>query len=170
MKFKYFQITESKTIQHIKECLESISVREAKLAELAKSFGALECLVFSGGSIAAFKFKYDERPDKKVWKKVKHGFMPKVKTNERMRVIEIPKSIDYRDVIKKYGFGNEMLIGDQVSGGTGFRMHSSHLKGNAENNFWAIVVPYQKEFDRKVDDSLVEIKEWEVTKGCDSSE
>ena len=170
MKFKYFQITEQSTLDHIEECLVSIATREKSLAELAKKFGALECLVFSNGSIAAFKFKYNERPDKAVWKKVKHGFMPKVKTNEHMRVIEVPKSIDHRDVIKKYGFGGEMFIGDQVPNGTGFRMHSSYIKGNRKTGFYAITVPYQDEFDREVHNSLLEIKEWEVLKGMDVTE
>ena len=170
MKFKYFQITEKETIDHIESCLDSILTREARLAELAKHFGALDCLCFNGGSIAAFKFSYTSRPDKSIWKKVKHGFMPKVKTNENKMLLDIPKSTNYRDIIKKYSFGGEMIIGEPTHSGSGFPMHSSGLMGNRKNRFWAIKAPYTGEFDRKVDGSLTELKEWEVTKGCDSSE
>ena len=170
MKFKYFQITEQSTLDHIEECLLSISVRESALAALAKEFGALECSVSSGGGIAAFKFNYSERPDKAAWKKVKHGFMPKVKTKENKKLIGVPKSIDYRDIIEKYNFGHEMLIGEQSASGMGFKMHSSYLRGSRKTGFYAITVPYQNEFEREVDASLVEIKEWEVLKGIDSSE
>ena len=167
MKHKYFQITEQSTLDHIANCLASISTRESSLAALAEKLGARQCLQFNGGGVAAFSF--NGRPDKAVWKVVKHGFMPKVKTDENKLLEAIPRSIDYRDTIKKYGFGGEMLIGDQAAGG-GFRMHSSFLKGNKKTGFYAINVPYQGEFDREVHSSLLEIKEWEMLKGMDSSE
>ncbi len=170
MNYKYFRITDQETINYIDECIESRKTREIALSDLAKKFGALECLLFSGGSIAAFKFDYSVRPDKAVWKKVKHGFMPKVKTDENKQLLAVPRSIDYRDIIKKYGFGGEMTLGDPSPSGFGFKMHSSYLRGSQKNNFWAIVVPYQKDFDREVDQSLVEIKEWELIKGIDSGE
>ena len=106
MNHKYFQITEQSTLDHIEKCLVSISAREEALVKLSKEFGAKDCLQYSAGGIAAFTFNYNERPDKAVWKKVKHGFMPKVKTSEHMRIAETPKSIDYRDIIKKYSFGS----------------------------------------------------------------
>lgn len=170
MNYKYFRITDQETINYIDECIESRATRESALSDLAKQFGALECLVFSGGSIAAFKFDYSVRPDKLIWKKVKHGFMPKVKTSENKQLLAVPSAIDYRDIIKKYGFGGEMIIGDASPSGHGFKMHSSYLRGNQKNKFWVIVVPYQQEFDRDVDANLVELKEWEVVKGCDSSD
>ncbi len=167
MKFKYFQITEQSTLDHIEKCLVSIKAREVALVELSKEFGAKDCLQYSSGGIAAFSFNYNERPDKSVWKKVKHGFMPKVKTNEHMRIIETPPSIDYRDIIKKYSFGGEMIIGEPISPRGGFPMHSSSIKGSRKNNFYVIKVPYQNEFDRDVDSTLLEIKEWEMLKGMD---
>lgn len=166
VKFKYFKITEQATLDHIEECLVSMSTRENALAVIAKEFGALECLCYNNGGIAAFKFEYSKQPDRKIWKKVKHGFMPKVKTNENKKLIAIPKSVDYRDIIKKYGLGNEMLIGENT--GSGFRMHSSFIKGSRKTGFYAITVPYHDEFDKKLDNSLVEIKEWELLKGMDS--
>lgn len=170
MKFKYFKITEKETLDHIEECLVSISTRRKSLHELAKQFGALECLVFSGGSIAAFKFKHSERPDKAIWKKVSHGFMPKVKTDEKKLLEAVPKSMNYRDIIKKYGFGNEMIIGERLPNGTGFPMHSSYIEGNRKTGFYVIKVPYVGGFDSEIHDSLVEIKEWEAIKGMDSTE
>jgi hypothetical protein len=91
--------------------------------------------------------------------------MPKVKTDENKLLMGVPKQIDYRDIIKKYNFGGEMFIGERSSNGTGFRMHSSYLKGSSKTGFYAIVVPYVDEFDRKIDSTLVEIKEWEMLKG-----
>ncbi len=167
MKFKYLQITEKETLDHIEECLVSIRTEEVALFDLAKEFGAKECLQYSGGSVASFTFNYGERPDKSVWKKVKHGFMPKVKTSEHKLLMGVPKSIDYRDIIKKYSFGGEMFIGEMSASGHGFKVHSSYLKGNRKTGFYVIVVPYADEFDREVDSSLVEIKEWEMIKGID---
>lgn len=167
MKFKYFQITEKETLEHIEACLLSITAREGALAELAKKLGASDCLQFNGGSVAAFTF--NSCPDRTVWKKVKYGFLPKVKTEENKMILAIPKSMNYRDIIKKYSFGGEMMIGGLASSG-GFKMHSSYIKGNRKTGFYAIVVPYADEFDREVGSSLIEIKEWEMLKGMDSSE
>ena len=170
MKFKYFQITEQETLDHIEKCLQSIVDREAAMVKLAKKFGARDCMQYSAGGVAAFTFDYANRPDKAVWKKVKHGFMPKVKTKENKLLIDAPKSIDYRDIIKKYSFGNEMFIGEMSSSGRGFKMHSSYIRGSRKTGFYAITVPYSDKFDREVHDSLVEIKEWEVLKGMDLSD
>ena len=170
MKFKYFQITEKETLDHIEKCLVSITVRDTALVELSKHLGARECLQFSGGSLAAFSFNYNERPDKASWKKVKHGFMPKVKTDENKLLLDVPKSIDYRDVVKKYGFGGEMILGEPTKPHGGFPMYSSGIQGNRKTGFYAIKVPYVNDFDRDVDSTLVEIKEWEMLKGMDSSE
>jgi len=170
MKFKYFQITEQSTLDDIEKCLLSINEREIALANLAKTFGAKECLQYSNGGIAAFNFDYDNKPDRSIWKKVKHGFMPKVKTNENNRIIETPKSMDYRELIKKYNLGGEMMIGEMAPSGRGFKMHSSYIRGNRKTGFYAITVPYQDDFDVSIDESLVEIKEWEVLKGMDATE
>ena len=170
MKFKYFQITEQSTLDDIEKCLISINAKEVALFNIAKTFGARECLQYSGGSVAAFKFDYNSKPDRSVWKKVKHGFMPKVKTDENKLLSEIPKSMDYRDLIKKYNLGGEMLIGEQSFSGMGFKMHSSYVRGNRKTGFYAITVPYQDDFDREIDGSLIEIKEWEMIKGMDTNE
>lgn len=167
MNFKYLQITDKETLDHIEACLVSIESRDAALKELAKKFGAMDCLQWSSGGVAAFCFI--DRPDKKSWKNVKHGFMPKAKTDELKLLQKIPSAEDYRDIIKKYGFGGEMIIGEQVSSG-GFRMHSSSIKGNRKSGFYVIKVPYQDEFGREVDISLIEIKEWEMMKGIEEGE
>lgn len=166
MNFKYLQIINKETLDHIERCLVSIEVKDKYLADLAKKFGAYECLQWNGGGIAAFCFS--NRPDKAIWKSVKYGFMPKAKTDELKQLGETPKSIDYRDIIKKYGFGGEMIIGDQVSTG-GFRMHSSSIKGSRKSSFYVIKVPYQDEFDREIHSDLVEIKEWEMMKGIEEA-
>ena len=168
MKFKYFQITEQSTLDHIEECLVSKINRGDALIALAKKFGARDCLQYNGGSVAAFTFDYDKKPDKSVWKKVKHGFMPKVKTNENNRIIEIPKAMDYRDIIKQYNLGGEMIIGEPTSPTGGFPMYSSSIQGNRKTGFYAIKVPYVDVFDVDIDSSLTEIKEWEMIKGMDS--
>lgn len=169
MNFKYFKITEQETLDHIEGCLVSISVRDNALSELSKEFGARECFQYNGnGGVAAFAFNHSDTPNKLSWKKVKHGFMPKVKTNENKLLLAVPKSIDYRDIIKKYDLGGEMIIGERSANGQGFRMHSSYLKGNRESGFYAITVPYSDEFDQEIHSSLIEIKEWEMIKGMDS--
>jgi hypothetical protein len=165
MKFKYFQITEKETLDYIEQCLVSIEVRNAAVKTLAKKLDAYDCLQWNSGGIAAFCFI--SRPDKTVWKSVKHGFMPKAKTDELKLVGDIPKAIDYRDIIKKYGFGGEMIMGDPERAGGGFPMHSSYIKGSRKTGFYAVKVPYQDEFDKEVHDSLIEIKEWEMLKGIE---
>lgn len=63
-----------------------------------------------------------------------------------------------------------MLIGEQAPSGRVFRMHSSYLKGNETTGFYAIVVPYSDEFERDIDSTLIEIKEWEMLKGMCENE
>lgn len=169
MKFKYFQITDQSTLDKIEACIMSKIKRGESLAALAKKFGARECLQYSGGVVAAFVFGYGKSPDKSTWKKVKHGFMPKVKADEYKLLCACPEQLDYRDTIKQYGFGGEMIIGEPTSPNSGFPMHSSGIQGNRKTGFYAIKVPYQDEFDREVAASLTEIKEWEMIKGMDAS-
>ena len=165
MKFKYFKITEQSALDDIELALKSIEARDLAVKNLTKKLGAEDCLQFQGGCIAAFTFY--PTPDKKIWKKVKHGFLPKVKTEEYKMVSSLPKRLDWQEVIKRYGFGREMIIDERSANGAGFRMRSAYLKGNRKSGFYAIVVPYIDEFDKEVHDSLVEIKEWEVLKAID---
>ena len=165
MKFKYFKITEQSALNDIELAIKSHEDRDVAVEKLAKKLGAYDCLQFSEGSIAGFKFY--SNPDKAIWKKVKHGFLPKVKTDEHLMVAKLPKRLDYIEVIVQYGFGHEMLIGDRVPNGTAFRMHSSYIRGNRQSAFYAIVVPYNDEFDREIHESLLELKEWEVLKAID---
>ena len=167
MKFKYFKITEKQAIDDIELAIQSIEVRDVAVKELSEKVGAYNCLQFSEGSIAGFKF--NSNPDKAIWKKVKHGFLPKVKTAEYRIMAELPKKLDYRDIIKQYGFGGERMIGERVPNGTAFRMHSSYIKGNRKSAFYAIVVPYEEEFNREVHPTLLELKEWEVLKAIEES-
>ena len=169
MNFKYFKVTEQSVLDHIEECILSIIARREALDKLAEQFGSYECLLFTGGDIAAFKFKYAEQPDRKIWKKTKYGFMPKVKTEEYKLICAAPVAIDHQETVKKYGFGHEMILGDQVSGG-GFSMHSSHIRGNRKTNFYVVVVPYTDKFEREVDKSLFEIKVLEMLKGMYTTE
>jgi len=168
IKYKYFQITKKETLDHIEHCLLSIGVRNKTLQELTKELGARECFQWNGGGIAYFSFNCP--PDKATWKKVKHGYMPKVKTKEYKLTQELPKSIDYRDIIKKYSFGDEMILGEPTRPNGGFPMISSGIQGSRKNNFYVIKVPYQGEFDSEVDKSLLEIKEWEMLKGIDEGD
>ena len=165
MNFKYFQITETEALNRIEQCLVSIEDRDEAIKELTKKLGAYNCLQWSRGGIAAFCFH--NTPDKTIWKNVKHGFMPKAKTDELKMIANLPEAIDYQDVIKKYGFGGEMIIGEPSGAGRGFPMHSSSLKGNRKTGFYAVKVPYEVEFKKSVHPSLVEIKEWEMMKGID---
>ena len=165
MKFKYFKITEQSALDDIELAIQSIEARDLAVKNLAKKLGAEDCLQFNGGEIAAFTFYV--WPDKSIWKSVKHGFLPKVKTEEGRMVAALPKILDWQDVIKRYGFGSEMIIGERSANGTGFRMWSSSLKGNRHSSFYAIKAPYTDEFEREVHDSLIEIKEWEVLKAID---
>lgn len=165
MNFKYFQITEAEALEHIEQCIVSIEVRNKSIFNLTKAFGADECLQFSHGGIAAFTFSCT--PDKTIWKSVKYGFFPKAKTKELKKISELPKSIDYQDVIKRYGFGNEMIIGEPTGASRGFPMYSSSIKGNRKSNFYVIKVPYNGEFKKEVHKSLKEIKKWEMMKGIE---
>jgi hypothetical protein len=167
MKFKYFKITENSALNDLELALQSIETRDLAVKKLAEKIGAYDCVQFSEGSIAGFTFY--SNPDKAVWKKVKHGFLPKVKTNEYLMLAQLPAQRDYRDVIKRYGFGREMIIGGRSENGRGFRMHSSYVKGNRKSGFYAIVVPYTEEFDREVHASLLELKEWEVIKAIEEA-
>ena len=168
IEYKYFQITEKETLDHIEHCLLSIGVRNKAIQELVKELGARECFQWNRGGIASFSF--NARPDKAIWKKVKHGYMPKVKTEEYKLINSLPESIDYRDIIKKYSFGGEMILGEPTRPSGGFPMISSGIQGSRKNNFYVIKVPYQGEFDREVDKSLLEIKEWEMMKGIDEGD
>lgn len=166
MKFKYFQIMEKETLDQIESCLVSKETRNKALKELAKSFGSSEVLQFNGGGVAAFLFS--DRPCKIAWKVVKHGYMPKAKSKELKLLSEAPKSTDYRDIIKKYGFGDEMILGEPKGPGMGFPMYSSSIRGDRETGFYAIKVPYQGDFDKAITGDLKEIQEWEVIKGIAS--
>lgn len=164
MKFKYFKITEKETLDEIEQCLVSSEKREIAIVSLIGELKANECFKYNGGIIAYFTF--NSPPNKSSWKKVKHGYYPKVKSDENKLIRELPKQIDYRDVIKKYSFGNEMIIGEP-NGRRGFPVHSSSIKGNRKSNFYVIKVPYSEDFDREVHKSLVEIKEWEMMRGIE---
>ena len=166
MKFKYFKITEKQCLDEIELALQSREARDLAVKNLAEKLGAIDCLQFSEGSIAGFRF--NSPPDRAVWKVVKHGFLPKVKTNEQKMIAELPKLIDYREIIKRYGFGGEMIIGDHSQRG-GFRMHSSYIKWNRNSGFYAIVVPYTESFEREVHPTLLELKEWEVMKAIEEA-
>ena len=165
MKFKYFKITEQSALDDIELAIQSIEARDLAVKNLAKKLGAEDCLQFNGGEIAAFTFYV--WPDKSIWKSVKHGFLPKVKTEEGKMVAALPKILDWQDVIKRYGFGHEMILGEPSANRRGFPMHSSSLKGNRESSFYAIKAPYTDEFDRELHVSLLELKEWEVLKAID---
>ena len=165
MKFKYFKITEQSALDDIELAIQSIDTRDLAVKNLTKKLGAEDCLQFQDGDIAAFTFY--TCLDRSIWKSVKHGFLPKVKTEEGKMVSALPKILDWQDVIGRYGFGGEMMIGERSASGTGFMMHSSSLKGNRQSSFYAIKVPYTDEFDREVHDSLAELKEWEVLKAID---
>jgi hypothetical protein len=168
MQFKYFKITAQASLDAIELALQSIEVRDLAVKCLADKLGAYDCLQFSDGGIAAFKFK--SAPDKAKWKKSKYGFLPKAKTDEQKMMVSLPRLLDWKEVIKRYGFGHEMIIGDRVPNGTAFRMHSSYLKGNRKSSFYAIVVPYSGDFEKEVHQSLVELKEWEILKAIDEGE
>ena len=168
IKYKYFKITEKETLDHIEHCLLSIGVRNKAILELTRELGARECFQWNRGGIASFSF--NGRPDKAIWKKVKHGYMPKVKTTEDKLMQALPKSIDYREIIKKYSFGDEMILGEPTRPSGWLAMVSSSIQGSKKNKFYVIKVPYQGEFDREVDKSLLEIKEWEMLKGMDENE
>lgn len=163
MKNKYFKITEKSTLDEIESCLVSSENKKKFLDKLTDDFGASYCLQYNGGDVAAFKF--DKMPDRKVWKKVKHGFLPKVKTKENKLLCESPKVTSYKDVIRKYKFGDEMIIGEHT--GRGFAMHSSYIKGNRKSGEYFIVAPFKGEFDREVHESLLEVKEWEMMKAIE---
>lgn len=166
MQFKHFQITEQSVLDQIEACIVSKIKRSDALNALSKKFGAKDFLQYNGGGIAAFNFGYDaNNPDKTVWKKVKHGFMPKVKTDEYKLLCDCPEQLDYRDIIKQYGLGGEMIIGEPTTPNGGFPMYSSSIQGNRETGFYAIKVPYVDTFDVTICPSLTEIKEWEVVKG-----
>jgi hypothetical protein len=167
MKFKYFKITEQSALDSIELALQSIEARALAVKTLVKKLGAYDCLQYNEGGIAAFAFS--EIPDKTVWKYVKHGFLPRVKTKEHKMVVNLPKILEWQDVIKSYGFGREMIIGEPSANTRGFPMHSSSLKGNRHSSFYAIKVPYTEEFDREVHNSLIELKEWEVIKAIDEA-
>lgn len=165
MKNKYFKITEQSALDEIEDCLVSIENKKKFLVKLVNDFGASEALQYSGGGVAAFTF--DSMPDRKIWKKVKHGFLPKVKTKENKLLCESPKVKNYEDVIKKYNFGGEMIIGENT--GRGFAMHSSYVKGNRISGEYFIVAPFEGGFDREVHESLLEVKEWEVMKAIEEA-
>jgi hypothetical protein len=165
MRYKYFQITEKSTLELVVLALQSMKIRDLAVKSLAQKLGAYDCLQYRGGEVAAFKFK--ATPDKSVWKKSKYGFLPKAKTDEQQRVKALPELVRWQSVLELYGFGDEMIIGEREHGRTGFPLHSSYLKGRRKTLFYVIVVPYTKEFDRKVHKSLVELKEWEVLKAIE---
>lgn len=171
MKFKYFQITEQPTLDKIEGCILSRIKRGDALASLAQKFGAKDCLQYNGGGVAAFNFGCSaNNPDKSIWKKVKHGFMPKVKTDEYKLLRNCPEQSDYRDIIKQYGLGGEMIIGKPTTPSGGFPMYSSGIQGNRKTGFYAIKVPYTGDFEVTICPSLSEIKEWEMVKGISGEE
>ena len=167
MKFKYFQVMEKETLDQIESCLVSRETRNKALNDLAKSFGSFKVLQFNGGGVAAFLF--NERPCKVSWKNVKHGYMPKAKSKELKLLSSVPVSTDYRDIIKKYGFGGEMILGVPTGRG-GFAMYSSSISGNRATGFYVIKVPYQDDFDKSTAGDLKEIQEWEMIKGIASEQ
>ncbi len=165
MQHKHFKITEESTLNDIESCLNSVQVRNEAIVELCNKLGSTEALQYQRGGIAAFKF--NEAPCKKSWKKVKHGYLPKAKSDELKLMSDLPEVTSFNDVIKKYGLGDEMIIGEPKAGGMGFPMHSSYIRGNRKTNFYAVSVPYKGDFNIDIHPSLLEIKEWEVIKALD---
>jgi len=165
MLHKYFKINCKNALDEIESCLLFITTRDSALKDLADKFGAKDCLQFNGGGVAAFSFNVT--PDRSVWKKVKHGYMPKVKTNENRELNDIPPSKNHNGIIRKFGFGDEMLEGENT--GRGFRIHSSYLKGNRKTNDYFIIVPYQDTFDKEANNDLTEVKKWEMIKALDEA-
>ncbi len=164
VKFKYFQITEKATLDQIENCLKSVDAREVEIKELIKAFNAKDCLQYNRGGIAGFSFEYESLPDMTEWKKVKHGYLPRAKSEGNKKLKALTESRDWRESIKVYGLGGEMIIGEMAPSGRGFLMHSSSISGDRKHNFYAVKVPYQDSFDKELDPSLVEIKEWEYMK------
>lgn len=164
--WKYFQITNQEHLLFIKDRLESRDRAIEAAIALRDEVGAKEVYQYNTGAVAAFCF-YGSKVDldMTIWKKVKDGHMPRAKTDLAKKVKELPRIENANDVCKFYGFGGEMVLGEQT--GRGFKMHSSYIRGVKGSDFWCISVPYNEEFEKEVSESLIELKEWEMLKKLD---
>ena len=166
--WKYFQITNLDHIKFIKECLESRDKAIDAAIALRDKVGAKEVYQYNTGAVAAFCF-YGSKVeiDMTIWKKVKDGHMPRAKTDLAKEVKDLPRIENANEVCKFYGFGGEMVLGEQT--GRGFKMHSSYIRGIKDSDLWCMSVPYTGEFKKEVDRSLIELKEWEMLKMIDEN-
>ena len=169
VKFKFFKITQQEVIERIKSAHKSIGDFNEALLELKDEFGASHVQFFNRShSLACFQFHGNSCVDKKVWKKGNGGWLPKVKTEHKRKVDSLPKVIDPNSIIQVYGLGNEMVLGEAES--RGIPMHSSQLIGNIDKERLYIKVPFNGDFSLNLDQSLIEVKEWEVMRDLDQSE
>lgn len=166
--WKFFKITNEEHVKFIHDALASRDKAIDAAIQLRDKVGAKEVYQYDTGSVAAFCF-YGSKVyiDMTVWKKVKNGHMPRAKTELAKEVKDLPKIKDANDVCKFYGFGGEMVLGEQTA--RGFKMHSSYVRGVKGTGTWCISVPYTGEFEKSIDPSLIELKEWEMLKLIDES-
>lgn len=164
--WKYFEITKKESFEFIESALDSRNASIDAANDFCKKVGAVDVFQYNTGAIAAISFYGSKTEiDMKVWKKVKDGHMPRAKTELAKEMQNLPKIINANDVCRDYGFGGEMVLGGK--GVRGFKMHSSYIKGVRKSNKWFICVPYNDDFNKAVDGSLIERKEWEVLKSMD---
>lgn len=170
MEYKFYRVTEGPMIERLAEIKAMRDESSKKLNELAGTYDATEILTFTSGSVAAFVF--DNKPDLAVWKKVQHGWLPKVSTKQGKIIGKNVKACgerpSFKDALKVYGIKNMMILGTASS--RGMPMHTAQLVGHFDDMVFFVKVPYTdgEPYVCKFD-TMVEVKEWEMLKHIDSN-
>lgn len=170
MEHKFYRVTEGPMIERLAEIKSTRDESSRKLNELAGTYDATEILTFTSGSVAAFVF--DSKPDLAVWKKVQHGWLPKVSTKQGKiigkKVKECGDRPPFNDALKAYNLDRMMILGEMTRNGV--PMCSAQLQGHFDDMVFFVKVPYtdSEPYESKFD-TMVEIKEWEMMKHLDSN-
>lgn len=166
VEFKFFKIVCADAMAELQNIRERKQDRQDAILKLVEEFEAKYAREYSRGGIAYFAFPEGHTVDRKVWKKAHDGFFPKARTAELEKVRGLPKCELFESVLGRWGLGGEMVLGSPTRAGGGFPMHSSHIQGDFDKQFFYIKVPYTGEYRFK-HEGLIEIKEWEALKGMD---
>jgi len=170
MDYKFYRVTEGPMIERLAEIKSTRDETSVRLDALAVEYGATEVLTFTSGSVAAFKF--NNKPDLTIWKKVQHGWLPKVSTKEGKIIGRKIKDCGLRppfnDALKVYGVDHMMILGEASA--RGMPMHNAQLVGHFDDMVFFVKVPYtdSEPYVSKFD-TMVEVEEWEMMKHLDSN-
>ena len=168
MDFLFYRTTDLDFIGKLQSIREHQIAYQENVEKVKEEVGASDWLQYRSGGVAGFQF--NNEPDRSVWKKTQHGFLPKLsnkdgkKIENKIKAVKQPKALD--EALKEYRFPM-MVLGESTA--RGVKMHNSTLFGNFAENTFFVRVPKSKNCDFTPPDIFTEVKEWEALKFMEES-